>query len=48
MLSQHLLWERIPSGAVRAGEQSALAGRRGPLELLIGLYVLGSTALYRM
>jgi hypothetical protein len=34
MLGMHIKWEQTPPGAVRAGEQCALAGRRGPQELL--------------
>jgi hypothetical protein len=37
--------EHMPQGGVRPGEQSALAGRRGLPELLIGKPVPGSTAL---
>jgi hypothetical protein len=46
MPSLHLMWKhtRTPLGGVRAWEQSALAGRRGPQELLIGKPVPGSTA----
>jgi hypothetical protein len=43
LLSQHLMWEHTPLGGVRAGEQSALAGRRGPQKLLIVKAVPGST-----
>jgi hypothetical protein len=39
------MWERTPSGGVRAGKQSDLAGCRGPQELLIGKPVPGSTPL---
>jgi hypothetical protein len=48
MLSLQLMWERTPVQEVdnaHAREQSALAGRKGPQELLIGKPVLGSTAL---
>jgi hypothetical protein len=45
MLIRHLMWERTPPGGVRAREQSALAGRRGPRELLIGKPAPGRTAL---
>jgi hypothetical protein len=45
MLSRHLMWERTPLINVHPGEQSALAGRRGQQELLIGKRVPGSTAL---
>jgi hypothetical protein len=45
MLSGHLKWARTPPGGVHPGEQSALAGRRGPQELLIGKCMPGSTAL---
>jgi hypothetical protein len=36
MLSRHLVWERTPPGGIHAGEQRAIAGHRGPQELLIG------------
>jgi hypothetical protein len=39
------MWERMPPGATRSGEQSALVGRRVLQELLIGMYVPESTAL---
>jgi hypothetical protein len=39
------MWEHTPPGASCAGEQSALMGRRGHQELLISMYVPGSTAL---
>jgi hypothetical protein len=38
------MWEHTPLKAIHAGEQSALAGRRRPQELLIGSYVPGSTS----
>jgi hypothetical protein len=44
IISRHLIWDSTPPESVRAGEQSDLAGRRGPQELLIGMYVPGSTS----
>jgi hypothetical protein len=47
MLSWQLMWEGIPLEGISVREQCALAGRRGPQELLIGKPVLGSTPLAR-
>jgi hypothetical protein len=45
MLSWHLTWACMTPRGVLSGEQSALAGRRGPQKLLIGKPVPGRTAL---
>jgi hypothetical protein len=45
MLSRHLMWEQTTPGAERARDQSPLVGRRKLQELLIGMYVPGSTGL---
>jgi hypothetical protein len=45
MISRILFEEPMPPGGVRPRWVSALAGRGGPLELLIGMHIPGSTAL---
>jgi hypothetical protein len=41
----HLMWKRRSPGGVHDGEQSALAGRKGQQELLIGKPMPGGTTL---